>query len=446
MSGNSACPIDDRLLLKLASFRKRKLFTSNPFVYQEKVLLNLIKKSEHTLFGKTHDFISIRSSRDFFQHVAMNTYDDLNVGIDAIINGKRDILFPGKPVCFGITSGTYGRKKHIPLNRLLLRASRNAAMDAALLGGLRHGSMKWHRGKTLYIGPRKGRPMGKWTIYPEGTAFSYRQIKPLRARFVPEYRCLPEPDDTPDVLFLQRLIKRHRITAIAGNPVEIVDFLLSSGTVLPSVQIVFNCGYWAADHLHIYRTAFPNAGIVDVYGSNEGTWGLPVSLGEFLLNYQRVFFSFKPIDGENEITDLRLADLYRKYELCVTADGGFWNYSTGDVVCILSLKPPLVRLCGRKRQILSLAGEMLTEDEVIFAVRNSRIKSLKYYLVPDTKGYMLHLDGEAAEADTVDRNLCKINPTYGRLRAKGILHPLVIHQTTIDSTKHGKPLRITKGD
>ncbi len=227
---------------------------------------------------------------------------------------------------------------------------------------------------------------------------------------------------------------------------EIIDFVLSTDTVLPSVQIVFNCGYWAADHLHIYKAAFPNAEVVDIYGSNEGTWGLPVSPGEFLLNYQRVFFSFKPVDEKNEMVGLKNAGLNRKYELCVTADGGFWNYPTGDVVSILSFIPPLVRLCGRKRQILSLAGEMLTENEVVFAVRESRIKSLKYYLAPDTKGYMLHIDGEVVDAEIVDHNLCKINPIYRRLRAKGILHPLIIHQTTIESPKYGKPLRICKGD
>jgi hypothetical protein len=407
-----------------------------------------VKRSSQTAFGKAHDFSSIRSSRDFLERVSPKSYDDFRTSIDAIIAGEQDVLFPGRPVCFGMTSGTDGMPKLIPLNRAILRSTRSAAFDAALLGGLLHGSLSWQHGKILYIGPRKGRSLGKWTVYAEGTAFAY--LQPFKNRFVPAYEDLPEQEDSPNFTWFADLAHRHRIMVIAGNPIEIVAFVLATGIVLPEVQIVFNCGYWAIAHAHVYELAFPNATVVDVYGSNEGTYGLPQSLGVFLLNYRRVFFTFLPIDKENQIEDLESVVLNQKYKLCVTTPGGLWNYRTGDVVSFMSLRPPVIRFHGRDSQSLILEGDWLTEDEIVAAVRRSRIQSLKYFLTSECqfernrKGYILYIEGETADAEAVDRHLCEFNSVYARLRASGHLEPLTVCQTSITLPIRAKPAWIKK--
>ena len=440
--------IQNRFLLALAATRNWHLLNADPLLSQKKLLLRLVKRSSQTAFGKAHDFSSIRTSRDFLERVSPKSYDYFRPGIEAIIAGEKDVFFPGKPVCFAVTSGTDGMRKLIPLNRAILRRTRSAAFDAALLGGLLHGSLSWQHGKTLYIGPRKGRSLGKWTVYAEGTAFAY--LQPFRNRFVPAYEDLPEQEDTPNFTWFADLARHHRITMIAGNPIEIGAFVLATGIVLPDVQIVFNCGYWAMDHAHLYKSAFPNATVVDVYGSNEGTYGLPRSAGVFLLNYRRVFFTFLPIDKENRIEDLESVVLNQKYKLCVTTPGGLWNYRTGDVVSFMSLRPPVIRFHGRDSQSLVLEGDWLTEDEIVAAVRRSRIQSLKYFLTSESdseqnrRGYILYLDGETADAEAVDRHLCELNSTYARLRASAHLEPLTVCQTSITTSVRAKPDRIKK--
>jgi hypothetical protein len=440
--------IQNRFLLALAATRNWHLLNADPLLSQKNLLLRLVKRSSQTAFGKAHDFSSIRTSRDFLERVSPKSYDYFRPGIEAIIAGEEDVFFPGKPVCFAVTSGTDGMPKLIPLNRAILRRTRSAAFDAALLGGLLHGSLSWQHGKTLYIGPRKGRSLGKWTVYAEGTAFAY--LQPFRNRFVPAYEDLPEQEDTPKFTWFADLARHHRITMIAGNPIEIGAFVLATGIVLPDVQIVFNCGYWAMDHAHLYKSAFPNATMVDVYGSNEGTYGLPRSAGVFLLNYRRVFFTFLPIDKENHNEDLESVVLNQKYKLCVTTPGGLWNYRTGDVVSFMSLRPPVIRFHGRDSQSLVLEGDWLTEDEIVAAVRRSRIQSLKYFLTSESdseqnrRGYILYLDGEIADAEAVDRHLCELNSTYARLRASAHLEPLTVCQTSITTSVRAKPARIKK--
>jgi hypothetical protein len=440
--------IKDRFLWVLAVTRKWQLLNGNPLRFQKKLLLLLVKRSSQTAFGKTHDFASIRTNQDFLERVPPKSYDDLRTSIDAIIAGEEDVLFPGKPACLGITSGTDGMPKLIPLNRAVLRSTRSAAVDAALLGGLRHGSLSWQHGKTLYIGPRKGRSLGQWTVYAEGTAFAY--LQPFRDRFVPSYEDLPEQEKNLDFEFFAALARRHRITAIAGNPIEIVAFVLATGVVLPDVQMIFNCGYWAMDHAHIYESTFPNATVVDVYSSNEGTYGLPQSPGVFLLDYRRVFFTFLPIDREDRAAELGSVALNQKYKLCATTPGGLWNYQTGDVVSFIRLRPPVIRVHGRECRSLDLGGDWLTEDEVVRAVRESGILSLKYFLTPGShseqnqKGYVLYLDGETADTEAVDRHLCELNSIYKRRRASAHFKPLTICRTSITTPVPAKPARIKK--
>ena len=439
--------IENWFLLALAAVREWQLLNADPLISQKKLLLRLVKRSAGTAFGKAHDFSSIRTSHDFLERVSPKSYDDFRPSIEAIIAGEQDVLFLGRPECFGTTSGTDGMPKLIPLNRGLLWSTRSGAFEAALLSGLLHGSLSWQHGKTLYVGPRKGQSMGKWTVYAEGTAFVY--LQPFSGRFVPAYEDLPEQEDTLNFTWFADLARRYRITAIAGNPIEIVAFILATGIVLPDVQIVFNCGYWAIDHAHIYESAFPNATVVDVYGSNEGTYGLPQSPGVFLLNYRRVFFTFLPIDREDQIAELGSVALNQKYRLYVTTPGGLWNYRTGDVVSFVNLRPPVIRFHGRDSQSLVLKDDWLTEDWVVGAVRKSHIQSLKYFLTSESdseqnRGYILYLDGERADSEAVDLHLCESNSTYGRLRASSHLEPLTVCQTSITLPIRSKPARIKK--
>lgn len=445
--------IDDYVLMKIALLRRNWFCRADPVVSQERFLLNLVRNNVQTVFGKEHDFLSIHKTHDFLQRVKPRTYNDLSDSINAVFDGARDILFPGYPECFALTSGTNGIPKRIPLTKYLLRSTQRGAIDAALFGGLQHGSMSWYRGKTLYLGPRKEYILGSWTLFAEGTAFAY--LQPFTGRFVPQYEDLPEHGEAPDYWFFADLARRHKIYAVAGNPIEISNFVNLTGIVLSEVSLVFNCGYWAFDNQHIIKSAFPNATIVDVYGSNEGTFGLPWSPGEFLLNYARNFFTFVPVENELECMTINQVELYRKYRICVTTPGGLWNYITGDVVSFNSFRPPLIRLHGRDCRILALNGDWLTEDVIVGAVRKSQIFTSKYFLTtmsqdkslyeseqPHTSGFKLWIEAGEVNANIVDRNLCALSPAYARLRDSNQLAPLTVQQISNWVPTHGKPARI----
>jgi len=442
MHGNFIDTFENRLLLGFAAFRKRRVFESDPVDCQKKVLGRLLKTGSTTAFGRRHNFHSIGSVGEFLSSTGPNSYADLKPWIDRIFNGEKNVLFAGRPVCFGTTTGTEGRAKLIPQNYAMLKDTRMGAIDAALIGGLSRKSMLWHKGKALYIGPRKASHTGNWKIFAEGTGFVYLQPAPFRGRFVPKYEHLPEKDDKADYDFLIECIKTNRITTVAGNPLEIADFLEATKIVMPQVEIVINCGYWALDQEHIYKNAFVNATILDVYGSNEGIWGLPVSFGKFLLNYRRVFFSFVPLGTDSKVVSLECVQPGRKYRLCVTTSGGLWNYITGDVVCFESIRPPVFWLSGRSSRVLPLEDDWLTENEVAIAVHGTGLNITKYCLSQERQGCVLYVDGDIPKAETIDQNLGRVNFGYARMRSSGKLDKLVVRRRNMDKGKRAKSAKI----
>ncbi len=443
-SGVLALParVADRLLLALARARDRQLLNADAVACQERLIGVLVSRSASTEFGRRHGFSRIGSAAEFLHNVPPQTYGGLKTRIDAILAGQPDVLFPGRPSCFAATSGTLGAPKLIPLNRALLRGARLSALDAALRGSLAAGTMAWRRGKMLYVGPRRGRLMSSQMMYREGAAQAYLVPRLLRRMFIPVYEELPEYDSQHDFQALADLAADHKVTAVAGSPPEIVAFVQSTGIVLERVRLVFNCGHFASDSLSAYSSAFPNAALVDVYGANEGTYGLPYLPGCFLMNVSRIFFSFLPLAGGAEAVGIREAEPGTKYRLCVTTPAGLWNYVTDDVVVLVSLAPPLLKLCGRADRVLSIAGEAVTEDEVIAATRSAGLTTDRYFMTAASRRYVLYADGQGGDPVTVDAELRQLNRAYDTLRREGALQPVAVCQGEVADLAPRKPVRI----
>ena len=76
---------------------------------------SLLNKGSKTLFGKDHNFDKIKNYEDFKQSVPIRDYESLKSYVELIKSGKENVLWPGKPVYFAITSGTTSGAKYIPI-------------------------------------------------------------------------------------------------------------------------------------------------------------------------------------------------------------------------------------------------------------------------------------------------------------------------------------------
>ncbi|MBL7070628.1 MAG: GH3 auxin-responsive promoter family protein [Candidatus Omnitrophica bacterium] len=98
--------------LKAKAFERA---TEAPYDSQLKFLLELVVRNKNTTYGREHGFVNIRSVEDYRASVPVNDYESLRPNIERSTRGEPNVLTADKPILFGVTSGTTGSPKHIPV-------------------------------------------------------------------------------------------------------------------------------------------------------------------------------------------------------------------------------------------------------------------------------------------------------------------------------------------
>lgn len=122
------------LLTTYAAYAKRKLIgkTRRIVQAQEQFLLELLRAHQHTELGRQFGLSQIRSIEQFREQVPIWPYERYEPYCDRIGRGESNVLNPDPVVYISFTSGSTGRKKHIPVTRRYQRTLRRA--DIAGLG------------------------------------------------------------------------------------------------------------------------------------------------------------------------------------------------------------------------------------------------------------------------------------------------------------------------
>jgi len=107
--------------LKAREFEKA---TRNPMEHQKRVLMEIVSRNKFTVYGKEHGFESIKSVENYRERVGENDYVSLSPYIERLTTGKENILTRDKTVLFGITSGTTGKPKYLPVTNYSVRKKR----------------------------------------------------------------------------------------------------------------------------------------------------------------------------------------------------------------------------------------------------------------------------------------------------------------------------------
>ena len=107
------------ILITIAGKRRLsriKKSTYNPEKHQRLFLEKLINDNKNTVFGRDHDFASIKTYEDYRKNVPVYDYNGLNKYHDLLQQGEKDVLFPGRPFMYNTSSGTTGKPKLIPIS------------------------------------------------------------------------------------------------------------------------------------------------------------------------------------------------------------------------------------------------------------------------------------------------------------------------------------------
>ncbi|MCR9251551.1 MAG: GH3 auxin-responsive promoter family protein [bacterium] len=366
--------------------KQQKKWASNPQSTQQKVFYELVSKAKNTVFGKDHDFDNIKSYEDFKKRVPIRDYEQLKPYVEQLLEGKEDVLWPGKPAYFAKTSGTTSGTKYIPITKDSVPNHINSARDALLCYVHETGNSKFLDGKLIFLsgspvltqtaGINTGRLSGIVNHHVPGY---------LRTNQMPSYEtnCMEDWEAKVDKIVEET--KDKNMSLISGIPPWVqmyFDKLVSDkGKPIKDVFPEFSLFVYGGVNFEPYKAKlFDTIGkkidSIETYPASEGFIAYQDSQtaeGLLLLLNSGIFFEFIPADEYFNENPTRLSidqvEVGVNYALIINSNAGLWGYSIGDTVKFVSKDPYRLIVSGRIKHFISAFGEHVIGEEVEKAMK-----------------------------------------------------------------------------
>ena len=159
--------------------RRTLRWINNPIKTQKKLFEELLHAARNTQFGIDHQFNNIGSHKDFIERVPIRDYEALKPYINQILEGKTDVLWPGKPIYFAKTSGTTSGAKYIPITKVSIKHQVEASRNAILSYIHETGRTSFVNGKMIFL---QGSPE-----LTEKNGIKLGRLSGISAHYVPNY-------------------------------------------------------------------------------------------------------------------------------------------------------------------------------------------------------------------------------------------------------------------
>jgi len=359
-----------------------KSMAQNAEAGQKNVFKTLIRRARFTLFGKDHQFESIRSYADYRERVPIRDYEGFKDYIQKIKEGGRDILWPGVPLYFAKTSGTTSGVKYIPLSRQSMPFHFSSARNAVMNFAAQINDFSYLDGKLIFLSGSPETSMAGNIPAGRLSGLVNRHIPALFKRSqLPSYatNCIEDWDTKVDAIIRECLGQDLRL--ISGIPPWVQMFaeriLQQTGKshireVFPNLKLLVSGGVnFKPYESHFARLFGPDLPRVDTYPASEGFIGFQFEPGDpaLLLNtHAGVFYEFITIEELMKGGSLRIPLEEVKpgitYAILLSTNAGLWTYNIGDTIEFVSVRPYRFVVNGRVSQYISAFGEHVIEKEV----------------------------------------------------------------------------------
>ncbi|PHR73642.1 MAG: hypothetical protein COA67_02635 [Lutibacter sp.] len=375
-------------------------WASNPEKTQQKVMLNLIATAKKTAFGKDHNFNKIKTYKDFKSNIPIRDYEALKHYVERVVAGESDILWKGKPLYFGKTSGTTSGTKYIPISKESIPMHIKGARNAVLMYINRKNNADFVNGKIIFL---QGSPE-----LTEKNGVKIGRLSGISAHHVPKYlqknrlpsyetNCIEDWETKVEKIIDETINEDLRL--IGGIPSWVQMYFerivertgKKVGDVFPNFKVFVYGGV----NYEPYRKKFENligrkVDSVELYPASEGFIAFQDTdeIGMLLTLNAGIFYEFIPADEffDENPTRISIADvkLEVNYVIILNTNAGLWGYNIGDTVEFISLKPHRIIVTGRIKHFISAFGEHVISKEVEESMRlttNSINASVTEYTV-----------------------------------------------------------------
>lgn len=421
---------------------------------QAELLLGMIEKNKNSAYGKAYGFSEIKKVEDYQKKVPIVRYENLTPWIERIRLGESSVLTTEKVLLFEPTGGSSGHHQWIPYTKTLKQQFQHAI--EAWLYDIYHSYPGLADGKSYWmITPPFPQEQLIDSVVPIGFEEDGDYLGSLGKRLV--NRLLVKPQikqgmSTEDFYqaTLKALLEEADLRVMSfWNPsllLGLTDYLKQQPDIIlkqlqPKRRQEVRRGVYRQDYSLIWpklgliscwadaqakadakevRKRFPDV-IVQPKGllSTECVVSFPtkesLAHGGMMPAYASTFFEFRLGDDIYTLDELEDGCVY---EQIMTTGGGFYRYTSGDLVRVTGRLNgiPLLRFEGRLATV-DLVGEKLSHRfvEEVFSDHAGF-----YLLTPDERGYTFYSSTPISPPE-VEVRLGK-NHHYRLARQLGQLH------------------------
>jgi hypothetical protein len=348
---------------------------------QEKIRQQLVAKAIHTSFGKDHNFEKIKTHKDFIQNIPIRGYEELKPYVEKIIDGQKDVLWPGMPKYFGKTSGTTSGAKYIPITKdsipFHIKTARNA-----ILNYIAQTKQSLFSHNLIFI---SGSPelslMGKIKTGRLSGIVNHEIPGWVKPNQIPTYKtnCIDDWEEKLDAIVEESL--NSDLSLISGIPPWVQMYyerlLAKSGKktikeLFPNFQLFIHGGVnYTPYKSSLEKLVGPGVNTLETYPASEGFIAFQDDYKDesLLLNSDAgMFFEFVPAGEIFEDNPTRLSIGQIKtgidYAIIINSNAGLWGYNIGDTVRFSNLNPFKLKVSGRIKHFISAFGEHVIAKEV----------------------------------------------------------------------------------
>lgn len=363
--------------------RQNKKWIDNPIKWQANTFQKLIKNGIKTEFGKNHDFENIESYEQYKEKVPVRDYEELRPYIEKVVNGEKNILWPGKPLYFAKTSGTTSGAKYIPITKESIKTHIRSARDALLNYFLKTKNFKPLNGKHMFL---QGSPelQKKQGIY-------HGRLSGISAHYVPKLflrnrkpswttNCIEDWEEKVEAVIQETV--GEKMTIIAGIPSWVQMYfekiVLKEGKtisqVFPDLSLYVYGGVSYEPYRQIFDKLFGKSiDTLATFPASEGFFGYQDQFNKdhtdlLLLLNNDIFYEFIKaedfLSGKYDRISIKDVELDVNYLLIISTSAGLWSYNIGDTIKFTSKDPYRIIVSGRIKHFLSAFGEHVISEEV----------------------------------------------------------------------------------
>lgn len=375
--------------------RRRHGWTGREREVQLQELLRLLHRGADTEFGRIHGFAHILRSNNpeeaYRDNVPMQDYEDIRPQVMRMVEGAKDVLWPGVCLNYAQSSGTTGgRSKYIPVTPESLRRNHYAgAADTVAFYLAANPESRLFSGKGLILGGSFAsmlKPSDPRVRVGDLSATLIDKTPGMASLFrIPDKKTALMADWSEKLDALASASAGYNVTNLSGVPSWFMRVLLrileregasNIREVWPNLEVFFHGGISFEPYRDEYRRICGAEALTDgvghegmhyfeTYNASEGFFAVQHGPGPgrrpmLMLLDVGVWFEFlRP--GAEEAVGVDGVEAGKVYELIISSCNGLWRYRLGDTVKIESVSPLLITMAGRTKSFINAFGEELME-------------------------------------------------------------------------------------